>query len=99
MTARTISAGETRLSGTPRTTAVVQASGVSQLGNTVLPLRQNRTTLPGFRHRIVETALQSVTEQSKLGWSRSLQASGASHPPDLHGRPAEHPGDDPPAHR
>src|SRR3954468_3801151 len=31
MTARTISAGNMRLSGTPRTTAVVQASGVSQL--------------------------------------------------------------------
>src|SRR5689334_19844511 len=44
MTARTISAGNMRLSGTPRTTAVVQASGVSQLdGHGTPPLREPDT--------------------------------------------------------
>src|SRR3954451_19628865 len=44
MTARTISAGNMRLSGTPRTTAVVQASGVSQLdGHGTPPSREPDT--------------------------------------------------------
>src|SRR4051794_25717072 len=65
MTARTISVGNTKLSGTPRTTAVVQASGVSQLGNTVLPLRQTGTTCGHTSHRIVDRPLPNAPDHPK----------------------------------
>src|SRR4051794_3985434 len=49
MTARTISAGNMRLSGTPRTTSVVQASGVSQLERHGTPPSREPDTPRRFR--------------------------------------------------